>query len=113
MSQARDKNPPAITGEEPVEEALKKVMAHLGTPDRQAAVRHLARVCWAGPLEPWLREPDGSAGTDRSGSAETDRSVVDLEVGNNGTVTVRRADGTLNVTEQKLSPKWIEFLVKL
>ena len=38
------KNPPAITGEEPGEEALKKAMAHLGTPDRQAAVRHLARV---------------------------------------------------------------------
>jgi pilus assembly protein CpaF len=91
------KNPPAITGEEPVEEALKKVMAHLGTPDRQAAVRHLARVCWAGPLEPWLRESD----------------VVDLEIGNGGMVVVRRADGALQITEQKLSPEWIEFLVKL
>jgi len=91
------KIPPAITGDEPVEEALKKVMAHLGTTDRQAAVRHLARVCWAGPLEPWLREPD----------------VVDLEVGNGGAVVVRRADSTLQVTEQKLSPEWIEFLVRL
>jgi pilus assembly protein CpaF len=97
MQEARDKNPPAITGEEPVEEALKKVMAHLGTPDRQAAVRHLARVCWAGPLERWLREPD----------------VVDLEIGNSGTVIVRRADCALQITEQKLSPEWIEFLVKL
>ena len=97
MQAARDKNPPAIRGDEPVEEALKKVMEHLGTPDRQAAVRHLARVCWAGPLERWLREPD----------------VVDLEVGNGGRVLVRRADGTLQVTEQELSPEWIEFLVRL
>lgn len=87
----------AIKGDEPVEEAIGKVMAHLGTSDRKAAVRHLARVCWAGPLEPWLREPD----------------VVDLEVGANGLVTIRRADGTFQVTEQKLTPEWIEFLVKL
>jgi pilus assembly protein CpaF len=80
-----------------VEEALKKVMAHLGTADRQAAMSHLARVCWAGPLERWLREPD----------------VVDLEIGNGGVVIVRRADGALQVTEQKLSPEWIEFLVRL
>ncbi|HNS49881.1 MAG TPA: ATPase, T2SS/T4P/T4SS family [Anaerolineae bacterium] len=91
------KTPPSITGDEPVEEALKKVMAHLGTPDRQAAVSHLARVCWAGPLERWLREPD----------------VVDLEIGNGGVVVIRRADGALQVTEQKLSPEWIEFLVRL
>ncbi len=91
------KNPPSITGDEPVEEALKKVMAHLGTADRQAAMSHLARVCWAGPLERWLREPD----------------VVDLEIGNGGVVIVRRADGALQVTEQKLSPEWIEFLVRL
>jgi pilus assembly protein CpaF len=94
---AKAKNPPSITGDEPVEEALKKVIAHLGAPDRQAAVSHLARVCWAGPLERWLREPD----------------VVDLEIGNGGVVVVRCADGTLQVTEQKLSPEWIEFLVKL
>ena len=94
---AKGKNPLSITGDEPVEEALKKVIAHLGAPDRQAAVSHLARVCWAGPLERWLREPD----------------VVDLEIGNGGVVVVRCADGTLQVTEQKLSPEWIEFLVKL
>ena len=97
MPAAESKNPPAIQGDEPVEQALKKVMVHLGTSDRQAAVRHLARVCWAGPLEPRLREPD----------------VVDLEVGAEGLVTVRHADGALRVTEQKLSPEWIEFLVKL
>ena len=97
MKEASSRTPPAINGEEPVEEALKKVMEHLGTSDRQATVRHLARVCWAGPLECWLREPD----------------VVDLEIGSGGTVVVRRADGTLQVTEQKLSPEWIEFLVKL
>lgn len=98
MAQAAEsKNPPAIRGDEPVEEALKKIMAHLGTPDRQAAVRHLARVCWAGPLERWLREPE----------------VVDLEVGAEGLMTVCRADGSLQTTKQALSPEWIEFLVKL
>jgi len=34
-------------------------------------------------------------------------------VGNGGTVIVRRADGAHQLTEQKLSPEWIEFLVKL
>jgi len=93
----KDRTPPVIQGDEPVEEALQKVMGYLGTPDRQAAIRHLARGCWAGPLERWMREPD----------------VIDLEVGNGGTVIVRRADGTHQLTEQKLSPEWIEFLVKL
>jgi pilus assembly protein CpaF len=97
MQEAVSESPPAIQGEETVEEALKKVMAHLGAPDRQAAVCHLARICWAGPLERWLREPD----------------VVDLEVGHSGMVIVRRADGTLQITDQTLSPEWIEFLVKL
>ena len=97
MPATESRNPPAIKGDEPVEEALKKVMEHLGTSDRQAAVRHLARVCWAGPLEPWLREPD----------------AVDLEVGAEGLVTVRRADGSLEMTRQSLNPDWIEFLVKL
>jgi pilus assembly protein CpaF len=101
----KDRTPPVIQGDEPVEDALQKVMAYLGTPDRQTAIRHLARVCWAGPLERWMREPDGSV--------ETDRSVVDLEVGNGGTVIVHRADGAHQLTEQKLSPEWIEFLVKL
>ena len=100
MQEARQeagKNPPIIRGDEPVEQALQRVAEHLGMADRQAVIHHLARVCWAGPLERWLREPE----------------VVDLEVGNSGTVIVRRADGTLQVTEQKLSPEWIEFLVRL
>jgi pilus assembly protein CpaF len=88
---------PAITGDVPVEEALQQIGAYLGTADRQAVVRHLARICWAGPLELYMQQPD----------------VVDVEVGAGGHVTVRHAAGRIVPYSQTLSPEWIEFLVYL
>ena len=109
-----NKEAPIVRGDRPLEEALGEIGAYLGTDDRQVVVRHLARVCWAGPLESWLREADGSAeaGAERPAEA-TARIVVDLEVGQGGTVVVCRADGSLEFTDQTLSPEWIAFLVRL
>jgi pilus assembly protein CpaF len=86
-----------VRGDQPVEEALRKVAAYLGSGDRQAVIRHLARTCWAGPLEVYLQQPD----------------LVDIEVGSAGNVTVRHADGQVVTQPQTISPEWIEFLVYL
>jgi pilus assembly protein CpaF len=105
---------PVVQGDQPVEEALRRIGAYLGTDDRQRVVRHLARTCWAGPLEPYLQEEEGSAEDPAERSAEADsRSIVDLEIGAGGKLTIRRADGQISTLDRAISPEWIEFLVKL
>ena len=94
---------PVVRGDRPVSEALAEVgrallaQGRLTSSDQQSLIAYLAQLPWAGPLTPWME----------------DEQVVDLEIGGDGVLVARRADGEVRVTGQVVSPEWIRFLVRL